>query len=278
MTLFIQSLGEVADRYDAIVFDQWGVLHDGSRPYPGAVACLEALSDSDHRLAVLSNSGKRSLSNLERISNMGFRPDLLEFVMTSGEALWLDIKNDKINETRLFPIERAKGDADGWSGGIDIEFTISLEDAEAILLMGLPDGNTIEDWRDLLSKARQTGLPLYCSNPDIASPRADGLVVSPGALAHEYQDQGGTVRFYGKPHRPVFDALKSKLGADRLLMVGDSLDHDIAGAHFAGWDSVLVQGGLHADDFKASSRKQTLERLVREKNCPQPTYTIGTLQ
>ena len=209
---------------------------------------------------------------------MGFHPDLFEFVMTSGEALWGDIARGDIAETEFFPIERANGDAESWRGKLDISFVAALEDAQAVMLMGLPDGDTVEEWQAILSSALELGLPLYCSNPDIASPRADGLVISPGALAHEYQKQGGVVRFYGKPHRPVFDALKSTLGAERLLMVGDSLDHDITGAHHAGWDSVLVQGGLYVEAFEAGSSAEVLEGLIRDKNCPSPTYMIGTLQ
>ena len=41
MTRAIASILEVAREYDAVVLDQWGVLHDGSEPYPGAVTALE---------------------------------------------------------------------------------------------------------------------------------------------------------------------------------------------------------------------------------------------
>ena len=61
MTRFIKSLTEIALDYDALVFDQWGVLHNGTLAYEGAIEIVERLSAQSKRLAVLSNSGKRVL-------------------------------------------------------------------------------------------------------------------------------------------------------------------------------------------------------------------------
>ncbi|MEM9106246.1 MAG: TIGR01459 family HAD-type hydrolase [Pseudomonadota bacterium] len=278
MTVEIHSLLDLESRYDAIVLDQWGVLHNGSRPYAGASQCLGSLADRGQCVAVLSNSGKRADPNLQRLVDLGFSEDHFSLVMTSGEALWLDISNRKVPEERFFAVERTVGDAEDWAAGLDLELVSDIDQADAVLLMGLPDGTTIDAWLPVLNKAGDRQLKLYCSNPDIASPRADGLVVSPGALAHRYEQNGGQVVYYGKPHRPVFDTLQSLLGARDMLMVGDSLHHDIAGAHAAGWDSVLVLGGLLADKFENGHAEDKLESLLAEENCPAPTYTIGLLQ
>ena len=40
----------------------------------------------------------------------------------------------------------------------------------------------------------------------------------------------GEVVFYGKPQVKVFASMPEALGTERILMVGDSLEHDIAGA------------------------------------------------
>ena len=80
MTQVIQSLHDITDQFDAIVLDQWGVLHDGSAPYALAIDTLHNLKASGVRLAVLSNSGKRSELNAARITAMGFDVDLFETV------------------------------------------------------------------------------------------------------------------------------------------------------------------------------------------------------
>ncbi len=276
----IDTLAVVASDVDAFVFDQWGVLHDGSTPYPYAVEALRALKGLGKRMAVLSNSGKRSEPNARRIANMGFDPSLFECVMTSGEALWRDIKSKRLTVSSLYPITRAPGDAEVWADGLDTVFD-GVGEAEAVLLMGLPDDADPAVFDHALSMALDRDLPVLCSNPDRASPRADGAqVISPGALAHDYASKGGTVQFYGKPYLPVFKAVEIalSLAPDRILMVGDSLEHDIAGASNAGWKTAFVRGGLHRAVFAAGDISGNLAALARSENAPLPDYTLELLK
>jgi HAD superfamily hydrolase (TIGR01459 family) len=281
----IAGLGAIAETFDAIVFDQWGVLHNGTLAYPGALEAVRSARRETSRLAVLSNSGKRSEPNRARIAAMGF--DLADFalVMTSGEALWQDCHAGRLSVTRrLFPICAKESDAILWAEGLSaVELVATLEAADGVLLMGLADeadaGAAVQS---SLDQALSRGLPLYCSNPDKASPRANGIVVqSPGALAEAYRAASGIVHFYGKPHPAVFEALQRELGVadpSRILMIGDSFEHDIAGAKAMGWASLFIRGGLHAAAFTpgedCSSR---MEHLCEEAGCALPDYTMELL-
>lgn len=282
MTVCVETLDALAGSAAAIVLDQWGVLHDGSVPYPGAPEALRRLKAAGLRLGVLSNSGKRSSPNLERIAAMGFDPALFDCVMTSGEALWQDVAAGRVPDRAFLPVTRAPGDAVEWSKGLPIRLTTRIDEAEAVLLMGLPDEDGLADWKPMLDAAFAAGLPIYCSNPDRAGPRAGGtLVVSPGTLAHNYAERGGHVIFYGKPHRPVFAAVERALDLppSRLVMVGDSLEHDIAGAHGAGWRTVFVRGGLAAVAFAgAQDILSVLASLADREAAPMPDYTIPSLR
>ena len=259
MTKAIQSIREIAHQFDAIVLDQWGVLHDGSAPYETAPACLSDLHSAGTRLSVLSNSGKRAAPNASRIASMGFAEEIFETVMTSGEALFLDFQISPKCPRKILPIERSEGDALEWAQGLDIMLSRDIEDADAILLMGLPDGMGTEPFDNVLQTALSRKLPLYCSNPDLTSPRAGGaLVVSSGVLAKIYEDAGGTVHLYGKPHLPIFHALEAMLNCvpNRILMVGDSLHHDIHGGANAGWKTLLIKAVF----TKLTSTEQVSER------------------
>ena len=279
MTKKINSISEIVHEYDAIVFDQWGVLHDGKVSFEGAIECLNGLKKSNVKLAILSNSGKRSLLNADRISMMGFQSTLFETIMTSGEALWTDISSNIINEKKFFPIERDKGDAKLWAESLDVSFEDTVHSAQAILLMGLPDGDDLINWTDILEIALDLNLPLYCSNPDLLSPRPGGkLITAAGVLAHHYRDCGGRVVFYGKPHEEIFKKLQNILNSKRILMVGDSLDHDILGGFRAGWDTLLVKCGIHAPEFVRNNDTITLKKIINLKKCKPPTYLIESVK
>ena len=279
MTKKINSISEIVHEYDAIVFDQWGVLHDGKVSFKGAIECLNSLKKSNVKLAILSNSGKRSLSNADRISMMGFQSTLFETIMTSGEALWTDISSNIINEKKFFPIERDKGDAKLWAESLDVSFEDTVHSAQAILLMGLPDGDDLINWTDILEIALDLNLPLYCSNPDLLSPRPGGkLITAAGVLAHHYRECGGRVVFYGKPHVEIFKKLQNILNSKRILMVGDSLDHDILGGFSAGWDTLLVKCGIHAPEFVRNNDTITLKKIINLKKCKPPTYLIESVK
>ena len=278
MTLLIDSIHDIADQFDAIVLDQWGVLHDGSAPYPSALATLSALSSAT--LGVLSNSGKRAAPNAARIAKMGFSATRFHTVMTSGEALWQLFAAGDQSVSSIYPIEGQQGDAANWAQGLSLNITSRVSGADAVVLMGLPDGTAPDAYDDILRAAHARDLPLYCSNPDLTSPRGGGTyVVSPGALAVRYQKMGGVVHFFGKPHLPVFTAMQTALGcaAGKILMVGDSLHHDIIGAQNAGWDSLLIEAGVHAPDI-GKDRKTDIAALAAKAHAALPTYSLPDLR
>ena len=90
---------------------------------------------------------------------------------------------------------------------------------------------------------------------------------------------GGVVHLYGKPHLPIYRAMEAALDCapERLLMVGDSLHHDIHGATGAGWDSVLIQAGVHAPDLQDLTTRSVAALAQREGVAP-PTYALPLLR
>ena len=85
----IERLSALADSFDLFMIDQFGVLHDGVSPYPGAIECLASLKASGKGVVLLSNSGKRAAANIARLADLGFSHELFDHVVTSGEVAWL---------------------------------------------------------------------------------------------------------------------------------------------------------------------------------------------
>ena len=149
------------------------------------------------------------------------------------------------------------------------------------MLMGLADGTVVDAYDDVFRIAIHLKTPLICSNPDKTSPRASGLVISPGALADRFQELGGEVVWYGKPNANIYRAVQRsfpEVPSKRFLMVGDSLEHDIAGAQKMGFASAFIRGGIHANDFaSASSQTRIMEicdHLVAQTGIQPPDFSL----
>ena len=263
------GIGALAPRYDGFILDLWGVVHDGVAPLPGALECLRRLVEAGKRIVLLSNAPRRSVDVVERISRIGVSADLYHDVMSSGEEAWqyLDRRNDPFYATLGRRCLHLGSERDaGIRKGLGLEFVETAEEAEFILNTG-PAGwdDRIEDYAPLLRRALACALPMVCANPDLVVMHGGHLALCAGALAQWYEQSGGRVRWHGKPFRSVYDTCLDLLGIDdrsRILAVGDSLRTDIAGAVGAGIDSVLIVGGIHADEFGANSgRPPDLRRI-----------------
>ena len=79
-------LRDLISEFDGFVIDQYGVLHDGVRAYPGAVAALEAIGAAGKRAVLVTNSGKPAAANEARLARLGFARELYAALVSSGEA------------------------------------------------------------------------------------------------------------------------------------------------------------------------------------------------
>jgi HAD superfamily hydrolase (TIGR01459 family) len=100
---------------------------------------------------------------------------------------------------------------------------------------------------------------MHCLNPDLVVVRGGKLEACAGAIADIYQELGGRVAFYGKPHLAIYRHALHRAGnppSESVLAVGDGLQTDILGAARMDFDAIFVTGGIHGgapfpDDFSA---------------------------
>ncbi|MBF9231900.1 TIGR01459 family HAD-type hydrolase [Microvirga alba] len=249
-------MASLAPHFDGFLLDQWGVLHDGVRPYAGAVEALAALRSAGKAILILSNSGRRGPENEILLSRIGFSRSLYDAVISAGDdardAL-LD-RNDPFHAAlgpRCFLFCR-EGE-DHLVDGLGLTLVSDIDQADFLFALSMdPPRQSIAGWKKILDRAAERRLPMICGNPDIVRVSPDGILLeAPGAIARAYEELGGAVRYHGKPHGRIYDTCLRLLDLprDRVAAIGDSLHHDVAGAAGCGLDSILVAGGIHRGEL-----------------------------
>jgi HAD superfamily hydrolase (TIGR01459 family) len=252
----LSGLAQVADRYDGFIVDLWGVLHVGERRFPDVPACLARLQRAGKHVVILSNAPRRVAAAVARLTEIGIPRAAYHALMTSGEEAYQRLKR------RDDPWYAALGRAclhlgpprdNGMLDGLDLIKVAAVAAADFVLNTGTNmDGERVEDYLPLLAAARGRNLPMICANPDLVVITRGRRQICAGTLAQRYAALGGEVRWHGKPFRSVYERCFELLGdmaRERILGVGDSLRTDVAGAHNAGLDALLVTGGIHADEL-----------------------------
>ncbi|WP_428407052.1 TIGR01459 family HAD-type hydrolase [Hyphococcus sp.] len=259
----ISSLEAVAARYDALLCDAWGVIHDGVMLFPGVADALRRFRETRGPVIILTNAPRPSWVIPAQLDRIGLPRDCWDDIVTSGDATRAAI------EARL-PAPACKlGPAkdDPLFEGLKIDFR-PLEEAEFIICTGMKDDahETPDDYREFLKEAAAQRLPMICANPDIVVNWGGRMIWCAGALAEIYKDLGCEVIYGGKPYPPIYDLalkrieeLRGPTDRARILAVGDGFKTDILGANDQKLDVLFIagDGGVHegARDAAAISKK-----------------------
>ncbi len=242
----ISGLREIARDFDAMLIDQFGVIHDGQKLYPGAAKVMAELHALNIPVIVMTNSGKRAAPNIARVVDMGIVREHFVNCVSSGEVAF-----------QTMPVRKAYLiGKDGVDYAFDpVEFVRTPDEAEVMLILGSNTPKTsLDDYRRLFTGLT---LPAVCCNPDKLMITRFGLQPAPGAIADVYEKMGGTVRWIGKPYAAIYEhALKLVGSPKRVLCIGDSAEHDVAGGRGAGLGTLLVQQGVSEGVLEAALHPQ----------------------
>ncbi len=253
----LAGLSQLAGRYDVILSDVWGVLHNGIEPYPGAAEALAAYRAAGGRVVLITNSPRPSPLIGEKLSGMAISSMAYDDIVSSGDV------------TRSM-ISRFSGRTIHYVGpgpigaqlleGIDVGLG-RAEDADAVLVTDLDTDDDTPDMYEARMKVWRTrGLPLICANPDRVVELGDRLVYCGGALADRYAELGGEVLMAGKPYPQIYEAAlrlaAQAAGRDvvtnRILAIGDSTRTDAAGAAATKLDLLFIISAIHAGELEAA--------------------------
>jgi HAD superfamily hydrolase (TIGR01459 family) len=241
------TLASLLPDYDVYLVDQFGTLHDGERPYIGAVSALRMLRAAGKRVVLLSNSGRRVGPNAERLHRIGIPPNGYDELMTSGEIGWRMLRDHElaVASGARSCLLLARGGDTSPVDGVGLSLASPAENADLVVIAG-SDGDHVPlaQYREWLRPAALGGVPCLCLNPDRTMLTNSGPAFGAGVIAELYQKLGGAVVWIGKPYPEIYQATLADADRTRVIGIGDSIEHDIAGATHAGCASVLVRTGI----------------------------------
>lgn len=166
----LNGISPLAELYGVFLLDQFGVLHDGRQPYPGAVHALSALKHAGKTIILVSNSGKRAAPNEARLLKLGFEAGSWDYFLSSDETAWRSFA-DRVAAGTLQPATKClliSRDADRSAvESLPFVLTGSGEDAELVLISASEgDRYSLDHYRALLAPAAARCVPCFCTNPD----------------------------------------------------------------------------------------------------------------
>lgn len=248
----LPGIAGLAAGHDLFLVDQFGTLHDGQRLYAGAVEALRRLRQAGRQVVLLSNSGKRAAANARRLAGMGLSPENYDLLLTSGEVAWRMLQDGALpllRDARTCLVVARDNDSSAIEGS-HLRITADAGEADVVLIAGSEgDAHPLGYYEELFAPALRRQVPALCINPDLTMLTGTGPAFGAGRIAEAYQDLGGTVAWIGKPYPEIYErTLETMMPSSRarVIGIGDSPLHDVAGAHAAGCRAALVRSGLSA--------------------------------
>ena len=240
----IGNLSDLIDEIDVFVLDGYGVLNIGKQGVPGAPERVAALRAAGKSVFVLTNGASYPVTRtVERYHGLGFEFTRDEIV-SSRDALARAMASRQDLRWGFAAIEASKVGELARHGSLLRDDPAEYDAVDGFVLLGTGDWNRAR--QDLLlASLRSRPRPILVGNPDLVSPREDGLAAEPGLYAHEIADLTSCVpEFYGKPFANVFELVRERIGPGvpphRIAIAGDTLHTDVLGGAGMGWRTVLV--------------------------------------
>ena len=255
----LNHLSDIYENYDTFVIDLWGVIHNGVMLNPKAIDVIDNLSTNSKKIVFLSNAPRPSSKVINFLLKMKMDKKYLTNVMTSGEAAMYAINKNQFGKTffHLGPprdtsvFEKVKNNQ------------VNLESCDFILCTGLFDEHEsdLNYYKKFLEN--QITKKLICTNPDLTVHRGNVEELCAGSVAKVFEELGGEVVYFGKPHKEVYNMCFN--ADEKVLAIGDNLRTDIKGANNLNIDCIFISEGVHRDEYSNISELNDLLKRYKVK-------------
>jgi 4-nitrophenyl phosphatase len=233
----VRSSVDGRPRYAGVVIDLDGVCYRENDAVPGSCAAVELLRTAGVGLVFATNNATRTpAETADKLRALGFEVDDDEIVTSAIAAA-----NMIEPGTRCLAIGM-----DGLRAALRSRGCELVDDPSAaeVVVTGL-DRELTYDTLVRGTRALLGGARFIASNADHSFPAADGISPGAGAIVAALETASRrTAEVAGKPNPALYETAAAILPDGDLLMIGDKLETDIAGAAALGWDTALVLTGV----------------------------------
>ena len=243
------------------ILDLDGVVYTGTAPIPGAVEAISHLRKMGKKIAFLTNNSSRSPQDIQiKLQNLGVSCDSNE-IMSSGYAVIQYLRG----QTSFSPILQVFViGTPSLKNSLQREgLILTTPDACDAVIVGFDPNFNYENVSTGL-RALLRNIPFIVCNRDPYFPIESGELL-PGCGAMVGSLMGASLRepnvIIGKPNTFMLNALINNLGwsLSDCVMIGDSLESDIAMAINADIPSVFLKGKLDDHLSLSPHLKPTLQ-------------------
>lgn len=276
----IAGLSDLAGRYDAVLSDVWGVVHNGVAAFPSAVEALTQFRRAGGKAVFITNAPRPSAPIVDLLDELGVVREAYDAIVSSGDATRTMIA--KYSGRAIHHVGPATED-DALYEGLNVRRT-GPEEAEVVIVTDLDtDEDTPEMYRERAKLWLARKLPMICANPDRVVEHGDKIIYCGGALGDLYAAMGGMVLMAGKPYQPIYEeafrlaevAAGRKLDKSRVLAIGDSVRTDATGAAQFGLDLLFITGSIHAAELDAFGKPDP--QAIADLVAPSRAHLAGFL-
>lgn len=218
----------------AWALDLDGVIWLGDQPIPGSAAAVARLRAAGQRVVFVTNNSSEPVRFVEaKLAHHGI--DAEGAVLTSAMAAAEQVGPNEVALVCAGP---------GVDEALAARGVRTLREGRADVVVVGFHRDFDYDRLAAASAAVRGGARLLATNDDATYPTPEGLIPGGGAILAAVSTAAGVVpEVAGKPHRPMADLLRARVG-DEGVMVGDRPDTDGRFAVALGYRFGLVLSGV----------------------------------
>ena len=248
----------IVDNYQLFYIDLWGVIHNGINLHKEAIKVLKEISKKGKEYILLTNAPRPNNIVKSFLEKMGMEKEIREHVFTSGQAS-LNYLKKNLSTQKFFHVGPPR-DFDLFNDFIKMK-SDNIDSSEYILCTGLFEkfDKDLNYYKELFKN--NLGKQMVCTNPDLIVDRGKKREFCAGSVAKVFEDIGGTVEYFGKPHPKVYN-LAANINNKKVFCIGDNLNTDIKGANNQNFASLLITNGIHRQEVE----NENFEKIMKKYN------------